>query len=170
MRADAPRLGANYTAEFWLWNGLPNTARGVTGYCFSSGPADDRAARGDHLAIGGPDSSPGRLVFSSGNSAGQSLVGQRVIKPRAWNHVALVREGARVAVYLEGDPQPDLAGEAPVTRGAEDSLFFGGRCDNFSNLEGRLSEVAVYDRALPPAEIAKHFRAAGKYEFSPRGR
>ena len=34
-----------------------------------------------------------------------------------------------------------------------DRLFFGGRCDNQSNWEGRLDEIAVFDRALSAEEI-----------------
>jgi hypothetical protein len=35
------------------------------------------------------------------------------------------------------------------------SCFFAGRSDNDSNWEGRLDEVAVFDRALGAEEIAK---------------
>ena len=33
--------------------------------------------------------------------------------------------------------------------------------DNFAGWEGKIDEVAVYDRALEPAEVARHYRAAG---------
>jgi hypothetical protein len=35
------------------------------------------------------------------------------------------------------------------------AVFFGGRSDNDSNWEGRLDEIAVFDRALSAAEVAK---------------
>jgi hypothetical protein len=35
------------------------------------------------------------------------------------------------------------------------ALFLGGRSDNSDNWEGRLDEVAVFDRALNAEEIAK---------------
>ena len=34
-------------------------------------------------------------------------------------------------------------------------LFLGGRSDNNSNWEGRLDEVAIFERALTAAEIAQ---------------
>tara|TARA_B100000686_G_C16295823_1_gene715915 strand:+ start:527 stop:700 length:174 start_codon:yes stop_codon:yes gene_type:complete len=42
----------------------------------------------------------------------------------------------------------------PLARG-QSELFFGGRCDNQANWEGRLDEIAVFDRALSAAEIGK---------------
>jgi hypothetical protein len=60
-------------------------------------------------------------------------------------------------VYLEG--RLELAGEADVTLPTEaKQVFVGGRSDNFANFEGRLDEVAVYDRALSPWDVAEHFR------------
>jgi hypothetical protein len=38
-------------------------------------------------------------------------------------------------------------------------FFLGGRNDNFANLQGRLDEVALYDRALSPDEVNLHFKA-----------
>ena len=81
-------LKESYTAEFWFWNGLPNDVRPVTGYLFGRG--------GESLALGGTNGTPGTLVFGA-------LAGRTVIEPKTWNHVALVRDGSRVAVYLNGN-------------------------------------------------------------------
>ena len=35
----------------------------------------------------------------------------------------------------------------------------GGRCDDFANFEGKLDEVAVYERVLPASEVAAHFKS-----------
>ena len=43
----------------------------------------------------------------------------------------------------------------------DNSWFLGGRCDNFSNFEGRLDEIAIYGRALSAGEVAAHFKAGG---------
>ena len=42
---------------------------------------------------------------------------------------------------------------------ADNVRFLGGRNDNFANLQGRLDEVALYDRALTPEEISAHYRS-----------
>lgn len=146
-------LGADYTMEMFFWNGLPNDNRPVTGYLFSLGPDGLKQCPGDHLGISGTEAgqqagrkdAAGRLFFFNGNEKNECLSGGPVIEPKTWNHVRLVRRGEEVAVYLNGDAQPVLSGKVSVTRptGCKDA-FVGGRCDNFSNFEGRVAEVAVY--------------------------
>ena len=130
-------------SEFWFWNGLPNDVRPVTGYLFGRG--------GESLAIGGTNGAPGRLVFGS-------LAGRTVIAPKTWNHVALVRDGSRVAVYLNGNTAPEITGEAAPDRSPD--LFVGGRRDKEATFEGRIDEVAIYNRALSPQEIQRHYQLA----------
>ncbi len=79
----------------------------------------------------------------------------------AWHYVVLVRNGRAVTVYLNGKPEPEIAGEVDVKSLPEQQLFFGGRHDHDSTLEGKLDDIAVYPRALTADEIAAHFRASG---------
>jgi len=155
------QLGGTYSIECWVWNGLPNTARPVTGYIFSRGLNSDKEAAGDHLGIGGTAASPGRLIFFNGNERNRLLSSTTEIKLRTWNHVFLVRDGRNVRVYLNGNRQPEIAGEIDVTVPANGTeLFIGGRNDNFANFEGKIDEVAVYDRALSAEEVSAHYRAS----------
>jgi hypothetical protein len=156
------RLGGTYSVELWLWNGLPADARPVTGYCFSRGADGDPAARGEHLGVGGA-SDPNladRLLLFNGNERKQVLGGRTPLGLRRWRHVVLVREGARVTLYLDG--QREASGELELSLPAGGaSVFLGGRCDNFANWEGKLDEVAVYRRALTEEEVATHFQLGG---------
>jgi len=164
VKATLPTLGETYSIELWFWNGLPPTNRPVTGYLVSRGTDGDSAAAGDHLGLGGtyrPELT-GRLLFFNGNERNTVLAGRTEIPGRTWHHLVLVREGRRVSVYLNGQTTPEISGEADVTLPADaKALFLGGRCDNFANFEGKLDEVAVFDRALKPQEIAAHFQASG---------
>ncbi len=144
-------LGADYSVEMFFWNGLPNDNRPVTAYLFSLGPDGLKQCPGDHLGISGTaaakgskKNSAGRLFFFNGNEKNECLAGGPVIVPKTWNHVRLVRRGEEVSVYLNGGPQPVLAGKVSVTRpkGCRD-VFIGGRADSFANLEGRMAEVAI---------------------------
>ncbi|MES2569531.1 MAG: LamG-like jellyroll fold domain-containing protein, partial [Verrucomicrobiota bacterium] len=144
-------LGDQYTAELWLWNGLPHDARAVTGYFFSRGRDGDQTARGEHLGIGGTfrDGLAGKLILFNGNESDQLLCGRTVLMPRAWHHVVLVREGRKVRVHLDGRAEAEIAADFEQTVPAGDqSVFLGGRNDGLFGLEGRLDEVALYDRAL----------------------
>jgi hypothetical protein len=78
-------------------------------------------------------------------------------EPKTWNHVAWVRDGDQVRVYLNGNAEPEIAGTLESTIDATTSRrYFGGRGDNFANMEGKLDEIAIYDRILPAEEIAAH--------------
>jgi hypothetical protein len=79
--------------------------------------------------------------------------------------VALVRDGRRVTVYLDGNRDPEVRGEAAEgSPGGVDEVFIGGRNDNFANFEGRIDEVAIYNRTLPADEITRHYAAGTSQE------
>ena len=155
--------GDHYTLEGWLWNGLAPNARAVTGYLYSRGEEGEVQARGEHLGIGGtalPELA-GRLFLFNGNRLDQVLGGRTTLTQKAWHHVALVREGSMVRVYLDGNREPEISGTLEIDGNlAAHQFFLGGRSDNQFNFEGRLDEVAFYDRALSPEEIAQHYEAS----------
>ncbi len=162
VRAKVP-LGENYSIELWLWNGLPANAREVAGYVFSRGPDGDKAARGEHLGIGGTFRADvtGKLILFNGNERDEVLVGRTTLALRAWHHVVLVREGNKVRVHLDGRAEPEISGTFNHTVPAgETTVFIGGRNDGMFNFEGKLDEVALYPRALPAEEIAAHYKAS----------
>jgi hypothetical protein len=162
VRARVP-LGESYSVELWLWNSLPSDVRAVTGYAFSRGSNGDKAARGEHLGIGGRFRAdlPGKLILFNGNDRDELLVGRTTLALRAWHHVVLVREGANVRVHLNGRPEPEIAGTFTHTvPSGEQTVFVGGRNDGLFNFEGKLDEVALYPRALTPDEIAAHYKAS----------
>ena len=145
-------LGPAYTAEFWFWNGLPNDARSVTAILFSERPAQDR---GTQLALAGPT---GRLVLS-GNGADDRASGTAEIAPKSWHHLVLVRQDESITVYLDG--LRDVSARARAIGKPLVTLSFGGASQSVESLEGRIDEVAVYDRALGPEEIEAHRRSLG---------
>jgi hypothetical protein len=153
LRADLMGLGAAYTVELWFWNTLPAGLRPVTGYLFSRGAA----AAGDHLGI----DEAGRLFFSNDDSFGQTHTGTTPLQVKTWYHVTMVRSGEQMRVHLNGTPAPEIertttAGRSPLAA----QVFVGGRNDRAAGFEGRIDEVAIYDRALTPEEIRVHYAAA----------
>jgi hypothetical protein len=68
----------------------------------------------------------------------------------------MVKDGKRIRVYLNGNPRPEIDAEVGVGSDASISTcFIGGRSDNDANWEGRIDEVAVFDRPLTSNEVAK---------------
>ena len=141
-------ISENYSVSMWIWNGMPNDGRDFCGWFYSRDHNHGVSAYGEHLGIGGKSGNTGKLVFqgSSGPVAGKTEL------PRwTWQHVVLVREVDMVRVYLNGA----LEIETKAPRVSTPAVFFGGRSDNENNWEGRLDEIAVFDRALSAEEIAK---------------
>jgi hypothetical protein len=144
LKAGVNGLADRYTVELWFWNGLAPGLREVTGCLFSRGA--------DRLEIG----AAGRLTFRDGASAHE---GATVLGVRTWNHVVLARDRGRVAVYLNGDSRPEIAG--PARRpGLAAQVSVGGGDDVSAGFEGRIDEIALFARVLGPAEAKRHFRIA----------
>jgi hypothetical protein len=161
LRANVAKIRETYTIEFWFWNGLPNDARPITGYLFALGGQNDGRALGDHLGVGGTSVAGGRLFFSDGNPHNTLSPGKMTIAVGRWNHVVLAREGDKFRVHLNGQADPDIAGQTNAPFSASSAtMFFGGREDNADSLEGKLADVALYDRALSADEVAGHYKAA----------
>ncbi|MFO0821257.1 MAG: LamG domain-containing protein [Pirellulales bacterium] len=160
-RVDA--LKENYSISFWFWNGMPTTARPVTGWLFGRGDDQGVSARSESLGLGGivegNSERQGKLWFVGGDDrdGAPGHAGRTEIARWTWHHVTLVREGRRVRVFLDGDPQPeiDVPDVVSPSESLAESLFFGGRAESQDSWEGRLDEIAVFDRALTLAEIAR---------------
>ncbi len=149
-------LKKDYSVSLWFWNGMPADAREVTGWMFSRGRDHGLGPHGDHLGIGGTAGDAGKLIFLHGNpdAGANPVAGHTELGRWNWNHVVLVRDGDVVRVYLNGRFDPEIEAASPAGFLAKlDQWFFGGRCDGVSNWEGRLDEIAVFDRALLPQEI-----------------
>jgi len=156
ISADVPKLGKTYSVEFWFWNGLPAEARPITGYLFSRGESET-------LRIGGISGHPANLIFCAN---GTTLHGRTALAPRTWHHVVMVRDDHRIALYLDWDPEPEIAGELPAAPDPGPRLSFGGRPGSNETLEGKTDEIAVYDRPLGHAEIRAHFDIASPHAFT----
>ncbi|MFT5525598.1 MAG: hypothetical protein ACI9G1_001721 [Pirellulaceae bacterium] len=152
LRARLPKLDANYSISTWIWNGMPTAARQVTGWISSRGRDHLVDPQGDHLGLGGGDSA-GKLIFVQGKNDAAIAVGKSQVERWKWHHVALVREGKRVQVYLDGKLEIDVESGLPTT--SSQQLLFAGRGDKKDGWEGRLDEIAVFDRVLTGAEIVQ---------------
>jgi hypothetical protein len=148
IKASLPQLVTPYSVEMWFHNGMPADARAVTGVLFSRGS--------EVLGIGGTARGQGRLIFTSENAA---VEGKTEIPMWSWRHVALVRDGEKVSVYLDGKLEAEAAGAAPA---AAPDLYFGGSVAGEAGFEGKLDEIAVWPRALTLEEIARRVVSSGR--------
>ncbi len=160
LRSQIANLGDHYSVSLWFWNGMPtNNGREMSSWMFSRGHNHGLGPVSEHLGVGGTKH-PGKLVFlrSQNDGKNQLIAGRTEIKRWTWNHVVLVRAGNTVRVYLNGNLQPEINTSIPEKSPIlSDEIFVGGRSDNQSNWEGRLDEVALFNRSLTVEEIEKLF-------------
>jgi PKD repeat protein len=108
---------------------------------------------------------PGHVVFGvKPNATLANVASPATYNDGRWHHVAGVLSPAGMQLYVDGE----LAGaDADVTVGEHLALGYwrvgGGSAVTGlpGALSGAIDEVAVYKRALTPAEIAQHVAAAG---------
>jgi hypothetical protein len=149
LRARLPQVADQSTISLWLWNGMPNEGRGFCGWLLSRDHDMGLTTHGENLGIGGKGGHSGRLVFQHGSSETTQVAGKTVIPRWEWQHLAFVRHGNQVRVYLNGSLE--LEAQSAASTSAE--FFVGGRSDGADSWEGRLDEVAVFDRALSAEEV-----------------
>jgi hypothetical protein len=146
LNASFPNLRKGYTVEMWCWNGLPAGVRPRTGSLILRG--------GNVFGLGGATGKAGRLFFLVN---GATVTGVTEISPRLWYHVALEVGGLTATIYVNGKSDGSGALLPAGTSSAAD-LIIGS--DGSIGWEGKLAEIAVYDRLLLEDEIAAHYRAA----------
>ena len=151
MRARLDSLRDTYTVVMQVWNGMPIEARETTGWLFSRDHAASTSFAGEHLGLGGTATRPGRLLVQRGHH--EPLVGATELERWRWHRVVLISEPSRVRVYLDGNREPEIDAELPAMASSIASCFIGGRSDGDSNWEGRIDEVAVYDRVVSPDDL-----------------
>ena len=145
LRARIPRIGDQYSVSMWCWNGMPNGARDTSGWLLSRGQDHSWDPFGDHLAVDGRSSSGSYLSF-------QGKLSNDPIQRWTWHHVVFVRDEDRVRIFLDGHRQTQLDTTLPKSRRLAE-WFFGGRSDRVDGWEGRLDEIAIFDRALTDEEV-----------------
>ena len=163
LRADLT-LGAAHSVEFWFWNGLPTDAREETGWLLS---LQAEGADVGELKLGitgtGHANAMGRLIARwHDGSTTHTAVGTAPLRFRAWHHVLLSREGTSLRVHLDGDEIPDILQQIPRgPKSARYTLWMGGARDGSNGLEGKLDEIAVYNKALASSVYVDLHRLSG---------
>ena len=155
---DAPEtadlaIGAEYSIECWVyptlldesWQRLILRWQGVLHYHFAL-----RLLAGNWTVS----------LFHAESGGGQPNANGGIVSPNEWHHIAGVADGTMLRVYLDGvevDAVP-YDGTANLVEGTGLGVgdMNGG---NGLRFNGWLDEVALWNVALTPAQIASHFDA-----------
>jgi len=146
-----PELGEKYSVELWFSNGFPGDVRDTTGTLLTMANGD---TAGDRLVLDGKNGTPNALAISA-SLTGESFHSTATAAFRTWTHVAFVRDGPRVVVYLDSKAVVDAVSPRLVKANL---LCVGGRPDRAFGFEGRIAEVAVFDRALTINEVGNRVK------------
>ncbi len=138
LESDLP-LPSEFTVALWYWLGERSGASEREG-CLVRLPS------GQELIVRQGADHKSRLSLGE-------LNGSTSLPADEWNMVILVRAKEQLQVHLNGELRAEL--EARFTPSKPVSLRFGER------LEGKLDEIAVWDRALTPPDCRKLWERSG---------
>jgi hypothetical protein len=139
VQADVPGLTDQYSIALWFW----------------LGEASGAGLRSGTLIAGPGGETLGSKQFKD-HSVQLVMGGSATLKLRAddWHFVVLMRDGNAVRVFVDGNETAAIAGSAPA-RATGNQLRLG------QGLQGKLDEVAVFNRPLASAEIAGFWKTSG---------
>ena len=112
---------------------------------------------------GVPDAKPGLLLYVFGNGDGTIKAGDPVgtemesatkVAKNDWSHVAFVKDGSNVTIYVNG--VEDVTNTMSVTGTADYGLRIGGNNNTgYHNFFGAIDELKIFDQALTAEQIAE---------------
>ncbi len=148
--------GRRFTLEAWV---KCSPAQESGGAVIAKGPGGG----GEQFAI---DIVSGTYRFFSWDTVTAVAVNSSLPPNNTWQHVVAVLDGPANAmrIYVNG-VQTGSGAPRPAMVNNTHEISIGARKNSGSsaydlNLAGAVDEVAVYDRALTPAEITAHYNAA----------
>ncbi len=155
---------------------IKNWGEGTTGqFHFDLGPAGNSPT----ATIGQPDSTPPLIPVNHEPGSGSGMVrlsGVRTnpgtggvvvdqvnpIALSAWNHLALVADGTSIILYHNGVEIERKPYNGQFNQANVDALGIGAKLDDFGSsaawdvpgyLDGRLDDLAMWNRGLSPTEV-----------------
>ncbi len=84
----------------------------------------------------------------------QDFISQTPIPTDEWTHVAATWDGSEAIVYVNGEPDPPIAGGGLVNTEDLPSLDIGWRrTTGVSTFEGGMDDLFIYNRVLDENEV-----------------
>ncbi len=141
-------LGDSFTVELWLKR--------------------ERTAATETLIAKGPDTSDAYYIYLDtddkvrlwriGAPSGDVLVSTIAITDTNWHHVVFTKDGATASCYIDG---ADRSGAFQNKTFVDNTgtLNIAQESSGVYNFQGSLDEIALYQYALTPGQVAAHYEA-----------
>lgn len=156
LAARLPGLtGSDYTVSLWFWSGSAPGKIKTFEWLFSRQEDLGSPDRGDHLGLKDREDGTRYLAFQADSPLRQGF-DKGKIERWTWSHVVIVRSGRTMQIFLNGEGIYHTMGPEVIAP-PSDTFFFGGSSSRETGFEGRLDEIAVFDRALSTETIQEIF-------------
>lgn len=142
MTAGIDGAGDEASVALWFWLGEA---------CGASERSGELVAFSENDRILARQSADHHVRLASSNKGAPTTIPEW--RADDWHFAVINRARDRIAVHVDGAAQPAL--EFPAAGGPSGALRFG------RGLQGRLDEIAVFNRALGTAEIAALWKVSG---------
>ncbi len=151
VEASLDQLQRKYSVAMWFSNALPVDARDCTGVLLSN--------ESETLLIDGKSAGEqsGKLVLRVGK---KSFTGKTHIARNHWQQVTITRDEQDVRVYLDGRAEPEINATIEASKSSKRWLI-GSDENSTMTFDGKVAEVAVFDRVLSAAEIVDLYAKSG---------
>ena len=98
-----------------------------------------------------------------------SLYTNRNLKAQVWHHLALVRQGTTLRLYVDGQLDNQATAEQLVELTIPAPLILGASLAYSLHYQGLIDEVSVHNRALSVAEIERIYGASAVARWAAEG-
>jgi hypothetical protein len=139
-------LDSDFTVEFWINYSSHQSFGGIVAFCSSSNVV------GWQIIF---DNSTNNILFQF---TGGSLSSSIAISINVWNHIALVRSGSTITMYINGNSVGTTSSVAILDPGAGTNILIGIERTRILYTAGYLSDIrvikgtAVYKTAFTPPQ------------------
>ncbi|MDF1823921.1 MAG: hypothetical protein P1U68_04720 [Verrucomicrobiales bacterium] len=148
LSAKIPGLtGKEYTVSLWFWSGSDVSTLQEPEWIIAASHDSSSSEASERIGISMNSAGQRQLIYD-GPGYTRCPLESPPIERWTWNHLALMRKHDSVHLYLNGK----RVGEFDVRKDSMPVLpeifFFGGSKRDQKHFEGRLDEIAVFDRIL----------------------
>jgi len=146
---------SDFTVEFWVKTKQQGKASAGSNWYNGYGLVDaDQSGFGDDFGV---SLASGKIVFGLGNLSGNesSMTSNAVVNDGAWHHVAAVRNGTNISIYIDGIQDNTSTSVITGTVGVA-NLTMGASANPLapnSFFNGQLDEVKVFKVVRSQADI-----------------
>ena len=144
----------DYTAEMWFRR---DAVGSIGTYLMHRNDLDAASNTGDYLGLW-PGGGEVNLFIYDGETL---TAGPTDIAEDVWHHVAMVRDGDGILVYLDGQLEiEETVAALAGTKWVDGTWAFGGRSDlpaHNQRFAGSLDEIAIFAEALTSEQIRAHY-------------